>query len=154
MMGKRMRWLLGGVGLLLPSFWLAATVLLYAWFPGFRGSGMVFGFVVFLASVLVGTAVLTAPAGWPRCLLRLALLQAFLLTEIAFILGWAYFSMGLGTRQPRIKATADWMRPLEPKWGLQSPGKGHSIQSAVLEKDAETCLRFELRKGECYAQCR
>jgi hypothetical protein len=60
--------------------------------------------------------------------------------------------MGFGTKQPRIKVTADWMKPLESAWGTQSPGKDYSIQSvSELRSSGETSLRFELRKGEHYS---
>jgi len=151
-MGKRMRMVAGGVGFLLPCSWLGATVLLYAWLPGFRGSGTVFCFILILALSLIGTAVFTAPTGWTGRILRLAMLETLLLTQVAFILGWAYFSMGFGTKQPRIKATADWMKPLESAWGTQSPGRIHSIQSVSEPRGSgETSLRFELRKGEHYS---
>jgi hypothetical protein len=151
-MSKRMRWVLVGVGFLLPCFWLGATVLLYARIPGFRGSGIVFGLIVILASVLAGAAVLIVPTGWKGRILRLAVLELLLLVQVAFILGWAYFSMGFGTRQPKIKPTADWMKPLESAWGTQSPGKQYSVQSLPERPSSrEPCLRFELRQGEHYA---
>ena len=150
-MGKRTRWVVGGLGFLLPCFWLAATVLLYAWLPGFRGSGKLFCLILILASVLAGAAALKKPTGWRERILRLVVLETLLLAEIAFILGWAYFSMGFGTRQPRIKATAGWMKPLESAWGTQSPGRIYSIQTASLQGSGEHCLRFELRKGEHYS---
>lgn len=150
-MGKRTRWLVGGLGLLLPCSWLAATVLLYAWLPGFRGSGTAFCLILILAFILTGAAALSVPMGWRNRVLRLASLEMLLLSQVAFILGWAYFSMGFGTRQPRIKATADWMKPLESEWGTQSPGQAYSIQSASLPSSGEPCLRFELRKGEHYS---
>ena len=151
-MGRRTRWAVGGLGFLLPCSWLGATVLLYAWLPGFRGSGIVSWLILILALFLIGAAVLTTPTGWKGRILRLAVLETLLLTQVAFILGWAYFSMGCGTRQPRIKATADWMSPLESAWGTQSPGKNYSIQSMPEPLGpGETSLRFELRKGEHYS---
>src|SRR5664279_3962156 len=99
-MGKRTRGVLGGLGFLLPSSWLWATMLLYAWLPGFRGSGKLFCLILILASVLIGAPALTTPAGWRRRILRLAVLETLLLIQVAFILGWAYFCMGFGTRQP------------------------------------------------------
>ena len=151
-MRRTMRWLAGGLGFLLPCFWLGATALLYAWFPGFRGSGAAFCLILILALILTGAAGLTAPTGWRGRILRLAVLETLLLTQVAFILGWAYFSMGVGTRQPRIKATADWMKLLESAWGTQSPGKDYSIRSVPEPRGSgETCLRFELRKGEHYS---
>ena len=142
-MGKRTRWVVGGLGFLLPCSWLGATVLLYAWLPGFRGSGTIFCFILILALFLTGAAVLTAPTGWKRRILRLAVLGTLLLTQVACILGWAYFSMGFGTSQPRIKATADWMKPLESEWGTQSPGKNYSIQSVSEPRE----LRRDLPAG-------
>ena len=136
-MGKRMRWLVGGLGFLLPCFWFGATVLLYAWLPGFRGSGTVFWLILILAFVLTGAAAWTSPTGWKGRILRLAVLETLLLTQVALILGWAYFSMGFGTRQPRIKATADWMKPLESEWGTQSPGQAYSIQTASIPRAPE-----------------
>jgi hypothetical protein len=150
-MGKRTRWLSGGTGVLLPCSWLGATVLLYACLPGFRGSGTAFCLIPILASVLIGVSALTAPTGWRGRVLRLAVLETLLLIQVALIMGWAYFSMGFGTRQPRIKATADWMKPLESKWGTQSPGQAYSIQRASFRGSGEPCLRFELRKGEHYS---
>ncbi len=151
-MGRRLRWMVGSLGFLLPCAWLGATVLLYRWLPGFRGSGTVFCLMLILALVLTGAAVLTAPSGWGRRILRMTVLGTLLLTQVAFILGWAYFSMGFGTRQPKIKVTADWMKPLESGWGTQSPGKNYSIQSvSELRRAGETSLRFELRKGEHYS---
>jgi hypothetical protein len=126
-------------------------VLLYAWLPDFRGSGKVFCLILVLASVLTGAPAWTASPGWKRHILHLAVLETLLLIQVALILGWAYFSMGFGTRQPKIKATADWMKPLESKWGTQSPGRTYSIQSASLQSSGEPCLRFELRKGEHYS---
>ena len=63
MIGKRARWVVGGLGFLLPCSWLAATVLLYAWLPGFRGSSIVFWLIMFLAVVITGASGLTAPTG-------------------------------------------------------------------------------------------
>jgi hypothetical protein len=150
-MGNTIRWVAGGLGLLLPGLWLGATALLYALLPEFRGSRTVFGLIFILASCLAGVATLSGPAGWSRRLFRLVFLETLLLLQVGFILGWAYFSMGLGTRQPRIRTIADWMRPLESEWGRQSPGKSYSIQSAPLDGSAEAALRFELRKGEHYS---
>lgn len=150
-MGKRTRWVVGGLGFLLPCSWLEATVLLYAWLPGFRGSGTISCFILILALFLIGAAVLTAPTGWKGRILRLAILETALLIQVGCILGWAYFSMGFGTSQPRIRATADWLKPFDSEWGTQSPGKAYSIQSVSLQKAGEPSLRFELRKGEHYS---
>jgi hypothetical protein len=59
--------------------------------------------------------------------------------------------MGFGTRQPGIKATAGWMKPLESEWGTHSPGQAYSIQTASFQNSGEPCLRSELRKGEHYS---
>ena len=87
-MRRTMRWLAGGLGFLLPCFWLGATALLYAWFPGFRGSGAAFCLILILALILTGAAGLTAPTGWRGRILRLAVLETLLLTQVAFVNVW------------------------------------------------------------------
>lgn len=149
---RRTRWVAGVLGFLSPSLWLAATVLLYAWLPGFRGSGVAFCVSLVLAVALTATATLTARASWSRRLLHLVCVEALLLVQVAVLLGWAYFSMSFGTTQQKVDSAAEWMKPLKWQWGTQSPGKPYSIRSAsAVARLGEPSLRFELREGEQYA---
>jgi hypothetical protein len=151
-MGKNIRWIEGSLGLLLPGVWLAGTAWLYAWIPGFRGSIFAFALVLFLAFLSTGAATLSAPMRWGRRLCCACVLWVCLIIHIGVILAWAYFSMSFGTRQQNFQATVDWMKPLESAWGTQSPGKPYSIQIVPpVSNSTEDCLRFELRKGEFYA---
>jgi len=150
-LAMRLRWIVVCVGFLLPSLWLAGTALLYALLPEFRGSGTAFGLALFLAVVLTVGATLTWRAGWRRRLLYLASVETLLLAQIAILLGWAYLSFGFGTRQQKIEVTAEWMRPLESRWAIQSPGKDHSVRTVSdVRRGTEDSLRFELRAGEMY----
>jgi len=140
------------VGFLLPGLWLVLTDRLYAWVPGFRGSATLFGVTVAAAFVAVGAATLGATSSWPRRLCLAAVCWIMLAVEIAGILGWAFFAMSVGTSQPRLRATAEWMKPIESAWCLQSPGQPHSVQvSSEYRRFGDDSLRFELRAGEFYA---
>ena len=149
---NRIRLVVAGVGFALPCVWFGAVILLYAWCPGFRASRMVFWLVMILAPVLTAAATLTAPCAWHRRLFGTALLWVLLGLQVAFLLGRAYFSMDVGTRQKPIKPTAAWMSPLESEWCLQSPGKDYSVRPVSdVRRREENSLRFELRRGECFA---
>jgi hypothetical protein len=64
---------------------------------------------------------------------------------LVLILCWR----GFPTVQQKILPTADWMKPLDSTWVLQSPGKPYSIEIASdMKKNGEDSLRFELRSGE------
>jgi hypothetical protein len=58
---------------------------------------------------------------------------------------------GFPTVQQKINPTADWMKPLDSTWVLQSPGQPYSIQTVSdMKKNGEDSLRFELRSGEMW----
>ncbi len=151
MSGRLRRWILGCVGLMLPSLWLGSTVLLYELFPGFRGSVISFAISFTLAVLLTASAALTAPASWRLRLLWLAVVEFLVVGHVIVLLAWAYVSMGFGTPQPQVNVSAEWMKPLQFAWGSQSPGKPYSIASVShVQRDGIDSVRFELREGEQY----
>lgn len=139
-------------GFLLPSLWLGGMASLYKLLPEFQGSGTTFGLALLLAVVLTVGATLTLRVGWRRRLLYLVSVEILLLAQIAILLGWAYFSFGFGTPQQKVEVNAEWMRPLESRWAIQSPGKCHSVRTVSdPRRGTEDSLRFELRAGEMYS---
>ena len=151
-MGRAL-WLFAGIlGLLLPYVWLGGTVFLYSYVPAFRGSSTVFTFVVCIGAMLLASVALTAATNWRLRVLLLAVTELLLAVQVAGLLAWAYLSMGFGTTQQRVEATAAWMEPLGCAWGSQSPGELYSIAStSLVKRDGIDSLRFELREGEVYS---
>jgi len=98
-----------------------------------------------VACGVVFTAFILGLWGWPRFLARITILGS-LLFAIAAVWLWEH---GLPTYQQKVRPTADWMKPLNSTWILQSPGQLYSIRTAsdVKWRGADS-LRFELRGSE------
>jgi len=126
-MGRTLRLFAGILGLLLPYVWLGGTVFLYSYVPAFRGSSTVFTFVLCIGAMLLASVALTVATNWRLRVLLLAVTELLLAVQVAGLLAWAYLSLGFGTTQQRVEATAVWMEPLGRAWGSQSPGELYSI---------------------------
>jgi hypothetical protein len=125
---NRIRWIAGVIGFLLPMLWLLAMIGLFAWLPSFRGSVAALVVVLVLAFSATAVATFGASRRWSVRLVLTAVCWVLLALQVAGILGWAFLSMELGTRQRSFKATADWMKPMESAWCRHSPGKEYSVQ--------------------------
>ena len=96
-------------------------------------------------------ALLLAASHWRRPLAKVTIL---LIAIFGLFFTWAGW-YGFPTCQRKVRPTADWMRPLETTWTLETPGKPYSVQAVSdVQKDGQDSLRFETRPGEVWINYR
>jgi Polysaccharide lyase len=92
-------------------------------------------------------ALLLAASHWRRPLARVTIL---LIVIFGLFFTWAGW-YGFPTYPRKVRPTADWMKPLEATWTLETPGKPYSIQAVPdVQKNGQDSLRFETRPGEAW----
>lgn len=101
--------------------------------------------ILWVSCGVVFVAFVAGMWGWPKFLAKFTFWGALIFATLAVWLT----DRGLPTYPQRIQPTAEWMKPLDSSWVVQSPGKPYSIgASSEVKWNGADSLRFDLRSGE------